>query len=122
MSESSPPGGPQVQSPEQNCWADDREFFRLLVISSLEDGLVRYSRRRDLLSAAQRLGLDRFEANLIIAEVQYGQGHPSFPGPPAAVRLSGSALEAPWSWRQRLWLPLLVISVLELAAIFYLLS
>ncbi len=52
---------------------DARRIFALRVFESLEAGaagVLRPDRRRELVSAAQRLGLRAFDANLIIAIVQ----------------------------------------------------
>lgn len=39
---------------------------------SLEDGLLRHTRRRELLDEARRAGLTEFQGHLLIAEVQFG--------------------------------------------------
>jgi hypothetical protein len=44
-----------------------------MVQYELRDGVLRYSRRRELLEFARRLGLPDFEAHLLIAQAQYGQ-------------------------------------------------
>ena len=50
--------------------------FATMVAASLTDGLLRYTRRTQLLRKAATMGIPRFEANLIIAleEHRAGQG------------------------------------------------
>jgi hypothetical protein len=63
------------------------------VASCLEDGLLRYSRRVALLKEAERLGIKRFEANLIIAVAQ----HRHRPAQPVAFRTLRPASSI-WQW------------------------
>jgi hypothetical protein len=67
--------------------------FRQRIQASLEDGLLRHSRRQELLAAGRRLGFSEFHTHLLIAQVQFGdeQGRllgisPGAPGRPAAPR------------------------------------
>jgi hypothetical protein len=46
--------------------------LRRLIAQNLEDGLLRYSRRQKLLAEARRLGFSEFQAQLLIAQVQFG--------------------------------------------------
>ena len=48
--------------------------FARAVADRLNDGSLRWDDRRDLVARAARLGIDRFEANLIIAGVQHAAG------------------------------------------------
>lgn len=50
--------------------------FAALVTHCMEDGILRYSRRQALLRRAERLGIARFEANLIMAAVVNRRPHP----------------------------------------------
>lgn len=50
---------------------EKRRIFRGMVAGELEAGILRYSRRTQLLRYAERLGIDEFEATLLIAEAQY---------------------------------------------------
>src|SRR5438046_655750 len=45
--------------------------FAVSVVASIEGQTLRYSQRLQLLREAKRLGIERFEANLIIAMVQH---------------------------------------------------
>ncbi|MGB9623746.1 MAG: hypothetical protein ACPMAQ_02695 [Phycisphaerae bacterium] len=52
--------------------AERRRIFRQMVVHELEAGVLRYSRRRALLRYAEEIGIAPFDANLLIAEAQYG--------------------------------------------------
>ena len=51
---------------------NDLTQLRRLVAASLEDGLLRFSRRQEILAEARRLGLSDFQTQLLIAQVQFG--------------------------------------------------
>jgi hypothetical protein len=51
--------------------ADQIAALKMLIAASLEDGLLRYSRRQHILQEARQLGLSDFQAHLLIAEVQF---------------------------------------------------
>jgi len=61
---------PNAEPPGGRAHAD----FAAAVENVLEGGLLRYSKRLELLKLAKRLGLERFQAALIIAQVQYRKG------------------------------------------------
>ncbi len=52
--------------------ADPAGELRALIAASLEDGLLRYSRRQAILERAAELGFNEFQAHLLIAQVQFG--------------------------------------------------
>jgi len=58
---------------ELNQLERDREFISK-VHQALEGGLLRYSRRLELLDLAKQMGINRFEATLMIARVQCRNG------------------------------------------------
>jgi hypothetical protein len=66
--------------------------FGRLAAEQIEDGVLSYSRRLQLLRTAQEMGIGRFEANLIIAAVQHRTGgvHQSTEGA-FGFRISGTA-------------------------------
>jgi hypothetical protein len=71
----------------------------ILVQESLSDGILPYPRRQDVLRAARRLGVGRFQANLIIAAVQHRNGTPGSslsvdPMPQSQPRRA----RVPWGW------------------------
>ena len=51
---------------------DDVTHLRQLIATALEDGLLRFSRRQDILTEARRLGFSDFQTQLLIAQVQFG--------------------------------------------------
>ena len=51
---------------------DDVTRLRRLIATALEDGLLRFSRRQDILVEARRLGFSDFQTQLLIAQVQFG--------------------------------------------------
>ncbi len=54
---------------------DDRiRQMRRLIGACLEDGLLRYSRRQEILDEGRRLGFSDFQTQLLIVQVQYGDG------------------------------------------------
>jgi hypothetical protein len=48
--------------------------FAAAVSQAMEGSLIRYSKRLELMALAERLGIGRFEANLLIAQVQQRTG------------------------------------------------
>ncbi|MGD8451555.1 MAG: hypothetical protein PVJ57_07025 [Phycisphaerae bacterium] len=70
--------------------------LRRMIAASLEDGLLRYSRRRDILAAAQELGFSDFQTQLLIAQVQFGDDQIPF-GTGAARRQPASAAARAWA-------------------------
>lgn len=98
-----------------------RDRFRSRAAASLEAGLVRYSRRRELLRVAERMGLTPFEANLIIAEVQYGGRRTDTPLPETLLAARRApALRSGVALRRR-WPMALIAGVVALTIIWYLL-
>ncbi|MFO0840326.1 MAG: hypothetical protein U1D55_17600 [Phycisphaerae bacterium] len=54
---------------------DDRiGQMRRLIAACLEDGLLRYSRRQEILTEGRRLGFSDFQTQLLIVQVQFGDG------------------------------------------------
>jgi hypothetical protein len=52
----------------------EREFLSA-VSDAMEGSLIRYSKRLELMAKAERMGIGRFQANLLIAQAQQGTGH-----------------------------------------------
>lgn len=52
----------------------EREFV-VAVEQAMEGSLIRYSKRLELMAMAERKGIGRFEANLLIAQTQQRTGH-----------------------------------------------
>jgi hypothetical protein len=59
---------------EDNDRADRVARLRRLIESSLEGRLLRYSRRAEILAEGRRLGFSDFQTQLLIAQVQFGDG------------------------------------------------
>jgi hypothetical protein len=56
-------------------WADSvAGTFAVIVEKALDGPVLRYSKRLELLRRAKRMGIGRFEANLVIATVQHRRG------------------------------------------------
>ena len=72
--------------------ADDVTQLRQLIAAALEGGLLRYSRRQEIITEAQRLGFSDFQTQLLIAQVQFGddQFQPATPGSRRAARAESS--------------------------------
>lgn len=51
---------------------DNAARLRNLIEASLEDGLLRYSRRREIMDEGRRLGFSDFQTHLLIAQTQFG--------------------------------------------------
>ncbi len=82
------------------------EEMRGLIAASLEDGLLRQSRRQWLVERAAALGFNEFQAQLLIAQVQFGDDEvPATPRVPSAVRAASS----------RAWARVAAVGVLALA-------
>ncbi len=71
--------------------AGPNDRFAESVVRAIEGGTLRYSRRQKLLREANRLGIERFEANLIIAVVQH-----KLRGNAAAAEAATQRSYAPW--------------------------
>jgi hypothetical protein len=82
----------QVECARRGDDGDDRVArLRTLIEASLEGGLLRCSRRAEILAEGRRLGFSEFHTQLLIAQVQFGDG---IVMPPCGRRGSGSAESA----------------------------
>ncbi len=66
---------PLARSTSRVSGLDPAQQLAAAVALALDGCVLRYSRRVILLDHAQKLGIGRFEANLIIATVQHQAGH-----------------------------------------------
>ncbi len=72
-------GGAAASNPiEMHRLRTDR--FRRLVSATIDGEILRYDQRRQLLKVAAIEGIDRFEANLLIAQAQHRSGGSVFVG------------------------------------------
>ncbi|MBU0640708.1 MAG: J domain-containing protein [Planctomycetes bacterium] len=74
---------------------DDVVNMRRLISASLEGGLLRYSRRQEILDVARRLGFSDFQTQLLIAQVQFGEDQITPMG--RARRSSGAGSSRAWA-------------------------
>ena len=56
----------------QNNNDDPAGELRLMIQAALEDGLLRHSRRQEVIDRGRELGLNDFQTQLLIAQVQFG--------------------------------------------------
>ena len=63
--------------------------MRRLIASALEDGLLRFTRRREILEQGRRLGFNEFQIHLLIAQVQFGDDAVTAPQPRFGFRSHG---------------------------------
>ncbi len=66
---------PQRQARYLRGWPSPEDapaYLKALIAASLEGGLLRYSRRMQILEQARQLGISDFQAQLLIAQVQFG--------------------------------------------------
>lgn len=62
------------------------DSLRRVIDASLEDGLLRYSRRQEILAAGRALGFSDFQTHLMIAQVQFGDERIDFNPTASATR------------------------------------
>jgi hypothetical protein len=82
-----------------------------LIVASLEDGLLRYSRRQDILARGRELGFGDFQTQLLIAQVQFGA---------AEMPVTCSTGLAPARADSRTWARLAGVAVLALTIFLFL--
>ena len=71
--------------------------LRRMIAAALEDGLLRYSRRQEILAEARRLGLSDFQTQLLIAQVQFGDERIESPAPAKSSRGAPAERRQAWS-------------------------
>lgn len=99
---------------------EKRRIFKGMVVSELEAGFLRYSKREELIRYAAHLGLSEFDAMLLIAEAQHAAGEiePLRFESPATFR----ALSRPdgWTVPMRLSFALVAAIFIDLLLIYWL--
>jgi hypothetical protein len=75
--------------------SDGASELRRLIASSLEGGLLRYSRRQAILERAAELGFNEFQAQLLIAQEQFGDHQITVP---PRLKLSRKTRAHPRTW------------------------
>ncbi|MCH8854311.1 MAG: hypothetical protein IID41_16910 [Planctomycetes bacterium] len=90
----------------RNDSADDAVAVKRLIAASLEDGLLRFSRRQMILEEGRRRGFSGFQTQLLIAQVQFGDDRIAAPPRAADGLLAGT---------HRTWPHLVAIGLLAVA-------
>lgn len=101
-----------------NGEGDKTESLRLYIEASLEEGLLRASRRQEILELGKALGISEFHTHLLIAQTQFGEVELRPPVCVAAEEAGRSAISAgrPLTYRvQPRSLGLRAVSALALA-------
>jgi hypothetical protein len=78
---------------------DPADQLRWAINGSLEGGLLRYSRRQELITLGQRLGFNEFQVQLMIAQVQFGDAivdHQPTTPPNSSPRPTVRRQRRPW--------------------------
>ncbi|MEM8872740.1 MAG: hypothetical protein AAGD32_00645 [Planctomycetota bacterium] len=89
--------------------------FAVMVAERLDGGTLPYDNRLQLLAHAQKVGLRIFEANLIIAAVQHNAPTLKLVQPDPPSRRKADKGEC--SWISKWWKPIVVVLLLEVAAV-----
>ncbi|MBN2562560.1 MAG: hypothetical protein JXQ75_16670 [Phycisphaerae bacterium] len=64
-----------ARSEHERTRATNRRVFREMVVGEIENRPLSWSRRRALVRFGESLGIDAFEARLIVRAVEYACGH-----------------------------------------------
>ncbi len=104
-------------APAEMSMADKRRVFKGMVVSELEAGFLRYSRREALLKYATKLKIPEFEACLLIAEAQFHAGDIEPIEFQSAATLETITQPESWSISLRLAVALAVAAVIDLIVI-----
>lgn len=93
---------------------DAADVLRLRIRASIEDGLIRHSRREAILEHAARLGIGEFQAQLMIAQVLFDDDRPLAPASQVTSRAPRAAGPALSAWAQLAAVGVLAASLLIL--------
>jgi hypothetical protein len=104
-------------APAELSMADKRRVFKGMVVSELEAGFLRYSRREALLTYAAKLKIPEFEACLLIAEAQFHAGDIEPIEFQSAATLETITQPESWSIPLRLAVALAIAAVIDLIVI-----
>lgn len=111
---------PLYARPDQLTTVEKRHIFKRMVVSELEAGFLRYSRREVLLKHAASLNIPEFEACLLIAEAQFHSGDIEPIEFQAAATLESITQPEAWSIPLRLAVALAAAVVIDLVVIYLL--
>ncbi|MGQ9650915.1 MAG: hypothetical protein ACUVXJ_12460 [Phycisphaerae bacterium] len=107
-------------APAEMSMADKRRVFKGMVVSELEAGFLRYSRREALLKYAAKLKIPEFEACLLIAEAQFHAGDIEPIEFQSAATLETITQPESWSIPLRLAVALAIAAVIDMILIYLL--
>jgi hypothetical protein len=111
---------PLYARPDQLTIAEKRQVFKRMVVSELEAGFLRYSRREVLLKHAANLNIPEFEACLLIAEAQFHAGDIEPIEFQTAATLESITQPEAWSIPLRLAVAVAAAVVIDLVVIYFL--
>jgi hypothetical protein len=114
------PSRPLYAPPAEFTLAEKRRIFKGMVVSELEAGFLRYSRREALLKYAEKLKIPEFEACLLIAEAQFHAGDLDPVQFETEATLDAITRPEAWSIPLRLAIALAAAVVIDLAMICWL--
>lgn len=98
---------------------EKRQVFKGMVVSELESGFLRYSRRQALLKYAEILGIGEFEASLLIAEAQFRTGDLEPASFYTAVDLDSLTRPYTWSFPVRMGFVIAAAILIDLLLIYW---
>ena len=104
-------------APAEMSMADRRRVFKGMVVSELEAGFLRYSRREALLKYAAKLGIAEFDACLLIAEAQFHSGDIEPIELESSATIETITQPEAWSIPLRLAVALAVAGIIDLIVI-----
>lgn len=99
---------------------EKRTIFKGMVVSEVEAGILRYSRRQALMDYAAKLGIPEFEACLLIAEAQYRSSDIEPVHFDTSATLESISRPDAWSIPLRLTFALVTAVLVDVAVIYYL--
>jgi hypothetical protein len=114
------PSRPLYAPPAELGLAEKRRIFKGMVVSELEAGFLRYSRREALLKYAARLRIPEFEACLLIAEAQFHAGDLDAVQFETAATVEAMTRPDRWSIPLRLAIALVAAAAIDLAVLYWL--
>ncbi len=109
---------PLYAPPDDMTMAEKKRVFKGMVVSELEAGFLRYSRREALLRYAATLKIPEFEACLLIAEAQFHSGDIEPIEFQTAATLETITQPEAWSIPLRLAVALAAAVVIDLVVIY----
>src|SRR5690349_2950269 len=97
---------------------EKRKIFRGMVVGELEAGFLRYSRRQALIQYAAKLGINEFEATLLIAEAQYKSDQLEAVSFDTVATFDTVARPEMWSMPLRITFAIVAAAIVDLAVIY----